>query len=68
MEDKQPFVPFTTEQKKEFGKQFSPNERLSYRKGQRNAYSHMSNTARRESMFINDNLPKAAPPKPSKKK
>jgi len=63
MEDKQPFIPFTTEQKKDFGKQFSPKEKLSYRKGQRSAYSHMSNTARRESIFINENLPKETPPK-----
>ena len=53
------FTPYTTEQKKEFGKQFSKEEKTSYRKGQRNAYSHMANTAKRESFFIGDNLKKA---------
>jgi len=64
-DEKKPFVPFTTEQKREYGKQFSPAEKTSYRKGQRNAYSHMANTARRESFFVGDNLKKdgaATPP------
>jgi hypothetical protein len=64
-QEKKPFTPFTTEQKKEFAKQFTPKEIQSYHKGRRNAYSHMSNTARRESLFIQDNLNKngtTAPP------
>jgi len=64
--EKKPFVPFTTEEKREFGKQFSPSEKMSYRKGQRNAYSHMANTAKRQSFFIGDNIRKdedgVAPP------
>ena len=57
-QERQPFVPYTTEQKKEFAKQFTPKEIQSYRKGQRNAYSHMANTAKRQSFFIDDNLKK----------
>jgi len=57
-DEKTPFVPYTTEQKKAFGQQFSKQEKLSYRKGQRNAYSHMANTARRESCFVGDNIKK----------
>jgi hypothetical protein len=57
-QEKKPFVPYTTEQKKEFAKQFSKGEIISYRKGQRNAYSHISNTAKRESFFIEGNLKK----------
>ena len=55
-QEKKPFVPFTTEQKREYGKQFSPKEHISYRKGQRNAYSHMANTAKRQSIFAGDNI------------
>ena len=68
-------VPYTTEQKKEYAKQFTPNEIKSYRKGQRSAYAHMGNIGRRNSFFIYDNLkkdetaaPPAAPPKPAAKK
>ena len=69
------YVPYTTEQKKEYAKQFTPNEIKSYRKGQRSAYAHMGNIGRRNSFFIYDNLkkneaaaPPAAPPKPAAKK
>ena len=57
-DQKKPFVPFTTEQKKNYGKQFSKTEKLSYRKGQRSAYSHMANTAKRQSFFVGDNIKK----------
>jgi len=57
-DEKKPFVPFTPEQKAEYGKQFSKAEKMSYRKGQRSAYSHMANTARRESIFVGDNIKK----------
>lgn len=66
------YVPYTTEQKKEYAKQFTPNEIKSYRKGQRSAYAHMGNIGRRNSFFIYDNLkkdettaPPATPPKPA---
>jgi len=64
MEQEKKFTPYTTEQKKEFGKQFSKDQKISYRKGQRNAYSHMANTAKRQSFFVGDNIKKdeAAPP------
>ena len=69
------YVPYTTEQKKEYAKQFTPNEIKSYRKGQRSAYAHMGNIGRRNSFFIYDNLkkdetatPPAAPPKPAARK
>ena len=69
------YVPYTTEQKKEYAKQFTPNEIKSYRKGQRSAYAHMGNIGRRNSFFIYDNLkkdeaaaPPAAPPAESKPK
>ena len=69
------YVPYTTEQKKEYAKQFTPNEIKSYRKGQRSAYAHMGNIGRRNSFFIYDNLkkdettaPPATPPKPAAKK
>ena len=52
------YVPYTTEQKKEYAKQFTPNEIKSYRKGQRSAYAHMGNIGRRNSFFIYDNLKK----------
>jgi hypothetical protein len=58
--EKKPFVPFTTEQKKEYGKQFSKAQKTSYYKGKQNAYSHMGNTAIRESKFVHDNLAKDA--------
>ena len=69
------YVPYTTEQKKEYAKQFTPNEIKSYRKGQRSAYAHMGNIGKRNSFYIYDNLkkdetvtPPAAPPKPAAKK
>lgn len=69
----QKYVPYTTEQKKEYAKQFTPEQIKSYRNGQRSAYAHMGNIGKRNSFFIYDNLKKnetaAAPPpaKPSKK-
>lgn len=69
------FTPYTTEQKREFAKQFTPEQRKSYRKGQQNAYAHMSNIGRRNSNFIHNNLkndeaatPPPAPPADSKPK
>jgi len=56
--EREPFVPYTTEQKQEFGKQFSPEQKRSYRKGQRNAYSHMANIGKNHSFFIQDNMNK----------
>ena len=50
------FTPYTTEQKKEFAKQFTQKEIQSYHKGRRNAYSHMANIGKRESFFIQNNL------------
>ena len=51
-EENKKYVPYTTEQKKEYAKQFTPNEIKSYRKGQRSAYAHMGNIGRRNSFFI----------------
>ena len=69
------FTPYTTEQKREFAKQFTPEQRKSYRKGQQNAYAHMGNIGRRNSSFIYNNLkndeaatPPPAPPADSKPK
>ena len=69
------YVPYTTEQKKEYAKQFTPNEIKSYRQGQRSAYAHMGNIGKRNSFFIYENLkkdetakPPAAPPADSKPK
>ena len=74
-EENKKYVPYTTEQKKEYAKQFTPNEIKSYRKGQRSAYAHMGNIGRRNSFYIYDNLkkdetstPPAAPHKPAAKK
>jgi len=64
-QEKKQFVPFSTEQKKEFGAQFSPKEKQSYRKGQRNAYSHMGNIGRNNSFYIQSNLEKDYTPKPA---
>ena len=50
------FVPYTTEQKREYGKQFTREQRISYRQGQRNAFSHIGNIAKRNSNYINTNL------------
>ncbi len=74
-EQGQRYVPYTTEQKKEYAKQFTPEQIKSYRNGQRSAYAHMGNIGKRNSFFIYDNLKKnetATPPpakaaKPSKK-
>ena len=61
------FTPYTTEQKREFAKQFTPEQRKSYRKGQQNAYAHMGNIGRRNSSFIYNNLKndEAATPPPA---
>ena len=74
-EENKPYVPYTTEQKKEYAKQFTPEQIKSYRNGQRSAYAHMGNIGRRNSFYIYDNLkkneaaaPPAAPPKPAAKK
>lgn len=68
MTDEQPpkYTPYTTEQKKEYAKQFTPEQIKSYRKGQQSAYAHMGNIGRRNSFFIHDNLKKneATPPTP----
>ena len=69
MTDEQPpkYTPYTTEQKREFAKQFTPEQRKSYRKGQQNAYAHMGNIGRRNSSFIYNNLKndEAATPPPA---
>lgn len=74
-DDNKKYIPYTTEQKKEYAKQFTPNEIKSYRQGQRSAYAHMGNIGKRNSFFIYDNLkkdatakPPAAPPKTAAKK
>ena len=58
------FVPYTTEQKREYAKQFTAADIKSYRQGQRSAYAHMGNIGKRNSFFIHDNLKKneATPP------
>ncbi len=61
------FTPYTTEQKKEYAKQFTARERASYRKGQQSAYGHMGNIGKRNSLYIYNNLQKdeaATPPTP----
>ena len=60
------YVPYTTEQKREYAKQFTPNEIKSYRKGQQSAYAHMGNIGKRNLYFIHENLKKneATPPVP----
>ena len=72
-QETQPYVPYSTEQKKEYAKQFTPEQIKSYRNGQRSAYAHMGNIGKRNSFFIYDNLKKnetataaAPPPKPAK--
>lgn len=73
-EQEQSYVPYTTEQKKEYAKQFTPEQIKSYRNGQRSAYAHMGNIGKRNSYFIYDNMKKnetatpAAPPKRAAKK
>lgn len=66
------YTPYTTEQKKEYAKQFTKREIASYRKGQQSAYAHMGNIGKRNSLFIYGNLqkdgaatPPPAPPKPA---
>ena len=61
------FTPYTTEQKREFAKQFTPEQRKSYRKGQQSAYAHMGNIGKRNSFFIYNNLKndEAATPPPA---
>ena len=61
------FTPYTTEQKKEYAKQFTPEQRKSYRQGQKNAYAHMGNIGRRNSLYIHGNLQhdEAATPPPA---
>ncbi len=61
------YVPYTTEQKKEYAKQFTKREIASYRKGQQSAYGHMGNIGKRNSLYIYNNLQKdgaATPPAP----
>ncbi len=63
----QKYVPYTTEQKKEYAKQFTKREIASYRKGQQSAYAHMGNIGRRNSLYIHGNLQRdgaATPPAP----
>ena len=61
------FTPYTTEQKKEYAKQFTKREIASYRKGQQSAYAHMGNIGKRNSFFIHNNLQRdgAATPPPA---
>ena len=61
------YTPYTTEQKKEYAKQFTKGEIASYRKGQQSAYAHMGNIGKRNSFFIYNNLQKdgAATPPPA---
>ena len=61
------FTPYTTEQKKEYAKQFTKREIASYRKGQQSAYAHMGNIGKRNSFFIYNNLKndEAATPPPA---
>ncbi len=63
------YVPYTTEQKKEYAKQFTKREIASYRKGQQSAYAHMGNIGRRNSLYIYGNLQRdgAATPPPADK-
>ena len=76
MDEQQPkYTPYTTEQKKEYAKQFTKREIASYRKGQQSAYAHMGNIGKRNSFFIHNNLkndeaatPPPAPPADSKPK
>lgn len=61
------YTPYTTEQKKEYAKQFTKREIASYRKGQQSAYAHMGNIGKRNSFFIYNNLQRdgAATPPPA---
>lgn len=69
-EQPQKYVPYTTEQKKEYAKQFTKREIASYRKGQQSAYAHMGNIGRRNSLYIHGNLQcdEAATPPPADSK
>ena len=77
-DEKTPFTPFSTDERKEFGKQFTTKEKTSYYKGKQNAYSHAANMAKRQSIFVHGNLNKdttkapntanAKPPKNTGKK
>ncbi|MCL2228888.1 MAG: hypothetical protein FWC00_03605 [Firmicutes bacterium] len=53
--ERPPFVPYNTEQKKEYAKQFSPEQIASYHKGRQSAYQHSANMANREAKFIREN-------------
>lgn len=61
MAEQKQFEKWTTEQKKEFGKQFSAKERNSYRKGQENAYRHSANMAGHQAKFLSDNRTTSSP-------
>lgn len=69
-QEHKPYVPYTTEQKREYAKQFTPEQIKSYRKGQQSAYAHMGNIGKRNSLFIHGNLKKdeAATPVPPAEK
>jgi len=54
MPEKKPFTPWTTEQKKEYGKQFTKKERASFYKGKQNAYQHSANMAGRQAKFLRE--------------
>lgn len=67
------YVPYTTEQKREYAKQFTAREIASYRKGQQSAYGHMGNIGKRNSLYIYNNLQKdgaaiTPPPAPAENK
>lgn len=57
-EENKNYVPYTTEQKREYAKQFTAEQIKSYRNGQRSAYAHMGNIGKRNSFFIYGNLKK----------
>lgn len=57
-QENKPYTPYTTEQKKEYAKQFTAREKASYRKGQQSAYGHMGNIGKRNSLYIYNNLQK----------
>ena len=66
-QENKPYTPYTTEQKKEYAKQFTAREKASYRKGQQSAYAHMGNIGKRNSLYIYSNLQRdgAATPPPA---
>jgi len=55
MADEKKFEKWSTEQKKQFGKQFTAKERASYRKGQENAYRHSANMSGHQAKFLAGN-------------